>query len=37
MATNNDKKKIFSLNRLKFSELYEDALKYVKATYKAVG
>lgn len=36
-TTNKDKIKIFSLNRLKFSELYEDALKYIKATYKAVG
>ncbi len=34
---NKDKIKIFSLNRLKFNELYEDALKYIKATYKAVG
>ena len=29
--------KIFKLNRIKFAELYEDALAYIKATYKAVG
>lgn len=34
-----DKKeqKIFKLNRLKFSELYNDALDYIKSTYKAAG
>ncbi|WQJ53731.1 MAG: baseplate wedge subunit [Wendovervirus sonii] len=29
--------KIFSLNRIKYFELYQDALKYIKASYKAVG
>lgn len=38
MAEKDDKEiKIFKLNRIKFSELYEDALAYIKATYKAVG
>ena len=38
MAEKDDKEiKIFKLNRIKFAELYEDALAYIKATYKAVG
>lgn len=38
MAEKDDKEiKIFKLNRIKFAELYEDALTYIKATYKAVG
>ena len=36
MAEKDDKEiKIFKLNRIKFAELYEDALAYIKATYKA--
>lgn len=34
MAENNEQK-IFKLNRLKFKELYQDALDYIKASYKA--
>ena len=34
---NNNEIKIFKLNRIKFSELYQDALAYIKATYKAAG
>lgn len=34
MADNNTNKKIFSLNRIKFKELWDDALNYVKQTYK---
>lgn len=38
MAEKDDKEiKIFKLNRIKFRELYEDAIKYIKATYKVVG
>jgi len=38
MAKTDDKEiKIFSLNRIKYTELYQDALKYIKASYKAVG
>jgi len=38
MAKKDDREiKIFSLNRIKYFELYQDALKYVKASYKAVG
>jgi len=37
MANNDSEIKIFKLNRIKFSELYNDALTYIKATYKAVG
>ena len=33
----NDEQKIFSLNRLKFNELYDDAVKYLKETYNAVS
>ena len=33
----NNEIKIFKLNRIKFSELYQDALAYIKATYAAVG
>ena len=33
----NSELKIFKLNRIKFNELYADALAYIKATYKAVG
>lgn len=33
----NNEIKIFKLNRIKFSELYQDALAYIKATYKAAG
>lgn len=29
--------KIFSLHRLKFNELYEDALSYIKNTYRTIG
>ena len=36
MADNNEIK-IFKLNRIKFRELYDDALAYIKATYKATG
>ena len=36
MADNNEIK-IFKLNRIKYSELYQDALAYIKATYKAAG
>lgn len=31
------KLKIFKLNRIKFNELYADALAYIQASYKAVG
>lgn len=34
---NNINNKIFSLNRLKFSELYQDALKYIKSAYASAG
>lgn len=38
MANKDDKEiKIFKLNRIKFSELYYDALAYIKSTYKAAG
>lgn len=37
MADKSDEIKIFKLNRIKFNELYEDALAYIKATYQAVG
>lgn len=38
MADKDNKEiKIFKLNRIKFNELYQDALAYIKATYKAVG
>lgn len=38
MATTDLKElKIFKLNRLKYQELWEDALSYVKQTYSAVG
>ncbi len=36
MATNTDFK-IFSANRLSFSQLYEDALKYIKSVYRSAG
>lgn len=29
-----DNKKIFSLNRIKYKELWDDALNYIKQTYK---
>lgn len=29
--------KIFSLNRIKFNELWADALKYIKRTYQATS
>ena len=29
--------KIFKLNRIKFNELYQDAIKYIRATYQAAG
>lgn len=34
---NNNNIKIFSLTRLKFTQLYEDALTYIKAAYNAAG
>jgi len=38
MAEKDDKEiKIFKLNRIKFRELYEDAVSYIRATYKVVG
>lgn len=37
MADKDNEIKIFKLNRIKFSELYQDALAYIKATYKAAG
>lgn len=38
MAEKDDKEiKIFKLNRIKFKELYDDAVSYIKATYKVVG
>lgn len=37
MADKENEIKIFKLNRIKFRELYDDALAYIKATYKAVG
>ena len=36
MATNTDFK-IFSANRLSFTQLYEDALKYIKGVYRSSG
>ena len=36
MATNTDFK-IFSANRLSFSQLYDDALKYIKSVYHSAG
>lgn len=33
--SDNNELKIFKLNRIKFKELYNDALAYIKATYKA--
>lgn len=33
----NKEPKIFKLNRIKFNELFNDALAYIKSTYKAVG
>lgn len=37
MSTNDHEIKIFKLNRIKFQELYKDAVDYIKASYKAVG
>jgi hypothetical protein len=37
MASKDNNLKIFSLNRLKFNELWEDALSYIKKTYKAAN
>lgn len=37
MATNSSTNKIFKLNRLRFEELWNDAVAYIKSTYKAVG
>ena len=37
MSKDNNELKIFKLNRIKFNELYEDALTYIKASYKSVG
>ena len=38
MAEKDDKEiKIFKLNRIKFAELYQDALNYIRASYKVVG
>lgn len=38
MAKKDDNEiKIFKLNRIKFNELYQDAIKYIRATYQAVG
>lgn len=39
MAAQNDSStiKIFKLNRLRFDELWNDAVSYIKTTYKAVG
>lgn len=38
MADKTDREiKIFKLHRIKFNELYEDALSYIKATYAAVN
>lgn len=35
MAKKESNLKIFSLNRISFNELYQDCLKYIKATYNA--
>jgi len=35
MANSDKEIKIFSLNRLKFNELYSDAMRYIKAQYAA--
>ena len=37
MANTDKEIKIFKLNRIKFNELYQDALNYIKATYKAAN
>lgn len=38
MAALDDREiKIFKLNRIKFNELYQDALRYVKSVYNSVG
>ena len=38
MAKKDDNEiKIFKLNRIKFNELYQDAINYIRATYQAVG
>lgn len=37
MATNKKDLKIFSYNRIKFEQLYNDAVSYIKRTYSAVN